>query len=176
MMIIGGTSSSSQASMATPSMDSPGSSSAAELYVSQASAELPFSPRIAYFAFSDFTRHNEWNPHVTSVEYTDASKNEARWTMESYGLQFGWSTVPVRKEPTKLLVWKSVKGLQLECRAEFEPIGENHCRMLYTQCYVLPRKVIKHDLGPSKRESAQLKLTLTLFRDTIQTELQKIAI
>ena len=155
--------------MITPSADAPVSS---EMVVSQASAELPFSPRLAYFAFSDFTRHNEWNPHVTSVEYMDASKNEARWTMESYGLKFGWSTVPVRKEPAKLLVWKSVKGLQLECRVEFEPIGENHCRMLYTQCYVPPRKVIKHDRGPSKRESAQLKRTLELFRDAVQKELQ----
>ena len=154
-------------------LDNPTISELPNVVVSQASMVLPFSPRIAYFAFSDFTRHSEWNPHVTDVQYIDASRHEARWTMESFGLQFGWSTVPVRKEPTKLLVWKSVKGLQLQGRAEFEPVGDGQCRMLYTLCYVAHRKVVKHDLGPSKRESARLKLTLEMFRDAVSKDIQK---
>lgn len=178
-MIISATSNSNETSGLMSSKDVPASGSTAEssnnnVVVSQASIDLPFSTRLAYFTFSDFTRHVEWNPHVTKVEYTDASNSEARWTMESYGLQFGWSTIPMRKEPTKLLTWKSVKGIQLECRAEFEPTGENHCRMLYTQSYVLPRKIMKQDLpvGPSKRESSQLKLILTLFREAVQKDIE----
>jgi len=138
--------------------------------VSQASADLPVSSRMAYFAWSDFSRHQEWTPNIISVDYIDASRHEARWTMESYGLRFGWSTVPIRKEPTKLLVWKSVKGVRLEGRVEFEHVDENHCRILYTLCYVSPRKTLKHDLGPSMRESIYLKQTLENFGEIVRNE------
>jgi len=139
--------------------------------INQASVELPFSPRIAYFAFGDFTRHSQWNPHVTSVEYVDASRTEARWTMQIFGMKFGWSTIPVRKEPNKLIVWKSVKGLQLQARAEFEPLSDGECRMLYTLSYEAPRK-LKYQ-GDSKKESAQLRLMLETFRDVVAKDLQE---
>jgi uncharacterized membrane protein len=80
-----------------------------------------------------------------------------------------WSTVPVRQEPNKLLVWQSVKGLQLQGRAEFESLEDGQSRMLFTLCYVGPRKV-KNSLGSSKKESAQLKLMLESFRDIVAKE------
>jgi hypothetical protein len=60
----------------------------ANVIVSQATIVLPFDSRTAYFAFSDFTRHPEWNPDLTKVESVGKG-NEVRWTMESYGIKFG---------------------------------------------------------------------------------------
>ncbi|CAB9529882.1 expressed unknown protein [Seminavis robusta] len=153
--------------------DTPSNFELSNVVVSQASIVLPFSPRTAYFAFSNFSRHSEWNPQLTKVEYVDGSRNEARWTMESYGIKFGWSTVPVRQEPNKLLVWRSVKGLQLQGRAEFEEYEEGQTRMLFTMCYVAQRKVKSSSFaGPSKRESAQLRMMLESFRDAVSKELK----
>ena len=146
--------------------DSPPSFEAANLIVTQASIVLPFDSRTAYFAFSDFTRHPEWNPQLTKVEYVDSKENEVRWTMESYGIEFGWSTVAVKKELNRLLVWQSVKGLQLQGRAEFENLDDGQSRMMFTLCYVAPRKV-KNTLGNSKKESPHIKLMLESFRDAV---------
>lgn len=71
--------------------------------VLEASLEMPFSPKVAYDAFSDFSRHADWNPGVTNVEYVDPLNrpHEARWTMEAFaGLKIDWHTVP-----TALVSW-----------------------------------------------------------------------
>lgn len=93
--------------------------------------------------------------------------------MESYGIKFGWSTVAVRKEPNKLLVWQSIKGLQLQGRAEFEDLDDGQTRMLFTLCYVAPRRKIKSTLDSNKKESARLKVMLESFRDKVAREVPK---
>jgi uncharacterized membrane protein len=141
--------------------------------VIQASHVLPFPPDKAFETFGDFKRHSEWQENVTSVEYSDSRKFEARWTMESLGIRFGWSTVPTVIEPNKLLVWRSVKGLQLQGRAEFDPLDDgSRTRIFYTLSYVVPKKV-KHSLGSTRRESTQLKSMLQKFSDAVEKELQE---
>ena len=142
----------------------------------EASLEMPFSPKVAYEAFSNFSRHGDWNSGVSGVEYVDPSKRPgvARWTMEAFGgLKIEWDTVPTALEPNKMIAWKSIKGMQLEGQAHFTAIADGQrTLMLLTSSYVVPR-FVRRFFGRSnkgKRENHQVKDVLEQFRKVVSEE------
>lgn len=146
----------------------------ANAIVMEASLEMPFSPKVAYDAFSDFSRHSDWNPGVTSVEYVDPLNREARWTMEAFaGLKIDWHTVPTVLDPNKAIAWKSIKGMQLEGQVHFTPIADGgQTLMVLTSSYVVPR-MMRRFFGKAKKgkkESNQVKDVLEKFRDVVSQE------
>lgn len=144
--------------------------------VLEASLEMPFSPKVAYDAFSDFSRHADWNPGVTNVEYVDPLNrpHEARWTMEAFaGLKIDWHTVPTALEPSRVIAWKSIKGMQLEGQVHFTPLADGgQTLMVLTSSYVVPR-MMRRFFGRSnkgKRESNRVKEVLEKFKEVVSEE------
>ena len=142
----------------------------------EASLEMPFSPKVAYEAFANFSRHGDWNSGVSGVEYVDPSNKPgvARWTMEAFGgLKIEWDTVPTALEPNKMIAWKSIKGMQLEGQAHFTAIADGQrTLMLLTSSYVVPR-FVRRFFGRSnkgKQENHQVKDVLEQFRKVVAEE------
>lgn len=147
----------------------------ANAIVLEASLEMPFSPKTAYDAFKNFSRHSDWNPN-TSVEYVDPLNrpHEARWTMEAFaGLKIDWHTVPTALEPNRAIAWKSIKGMQLEGQVHFMPIADgSQTLMVLTSSYVVPRMMRRFICrwNKGKNESNQVKDVLEKFREVVSQE------
>ncbi|CAB9499844.1 Polyketide cyclase / dehydrase and lipid transport [Seminavis robusta] len=144
---------------------------------------MPFPVNVAFEKFSDFSRHSEWNPSISSATYIDDSRTKVRWTRETMGFTIGWSTITTVKDPNKALAWKSIEGIKLENRVIFQSVDEGKgTLMIMSTNYKVPEKVFvpsRKVVGKSKTraynntyESDQMKEILVRFGEIVAKELK----
>mmetsp|Transcript_7077 Transcript_7077/g.10327 ORF Transcript_7077/g.10327 Transcript_7077/m.10327 type:complete len:213 (-) Transcript_7077:26-664(-) len=95
--------------------------------------DLPFSADIAYNAFSDLRRQPSWSPFLQKVIYTDLFHRNSKWTMNMFGIKFGWTATCTRDRIRRVVKWESTSGTWNKGKVTFAPSKERKkdaCRML----------------------------------------------
>jgi uncharacterized membrane protein len=95
--------------------------------------ELPFSPEIAYDAYSNLPRQPTWSSWLDSVVMLDKKKNDSdrdtidddrlasKWTMKFLGIRYSWEAVALKNERPRVMQWQSTTGLRNFGTVEFHP-------------------------------------------------------
>lgn len=88
--------------------------------------ELPFSPFVAYDAYSNLPRQPTWSSWLDSVTVSDDKPGESVWTMRFWGITYSWTAVAVKNERPHLIQWKSITGLQNFGTVRFHAQNKNN--------------------------------------------------
>ena len=133
---------------------------------------MPFPVHVAFEKFSDFSRHSEWDPCISSASYLDASKTTVRWTRDTMGFTIGWTTTTTIREKNKALAWKSIEGIKTDNRVIFEPVDDGKgTLMIMSTSYKVPEKVFtpsKKVIGKSKPRAANHTIESQQIKDTLE--------
>jgi uncharacterized membrane protein len=82
--------------------------------------DLPFSPEVAYDAYSDLTRQSSWSYWLHSVEYLGNDREQSKWTMKFMGLKYSWTAIATKNERPHTIQWESTSGLRNFGTVHFE--------------------------------------------------------
>lgn len=133
---------------------------------------MPFPVHVAYEKFSDFSRHSEWNPSISTAYYLDASRSNVRWTRETMGFTIGWTTMTIIQEKNKALAWQSIEGIKTDNRVIFEAVDNGKgTLMIMSTSYKVPEKVFvpsKKVIGKSKSRAANHTIESHQIKDILE--------
>jgi uncharacterized membrane protein len=102
--------------------------------------DLPFSPEVAYDAYSDLTRQPSWSSWLHSVEYITMKKKigndgrdqendqdrdqeqeqQSKWTMKFMGVKYSWTAISTKNVRPHIIQWESTSGLRNFGTVRFE--------------------------------------------------------
>jgi uncharacterized membrane protein len=165
--------------------------------VVRSSIDLPFSPRVAYDAFSDLPRQPSWSPWLKDVCYVDGSCEVSQWTMKIAGLPFSWRSISTHQDRPRVIEWESTSGIRNKGRVDIQGLSPDggaisslpssvvsssstedrpdeapSCRMTLTMVFQAPRVVaalFRNDFSALQRQMEEriLGRTLSNFRDVV---------
>lgn len=123
-----------------PNVDSPDIDEKRLIQISS-EVKLPFSPEVAFDAYSDLTRQPSWSHWLHSVEYLDNDKKNSKWTMQFLKIKYSWTAVALKNERPHVIQWKSTSGLQNSGMVTFIPNDdmEYPTLMRMKMAFVAPR-------------------------------------
>jgi uncharacterized membrane protein len=87
--------------------------------------DLPFSPEVAYDAYSDLTRQASWSSWLHSVEYMGDDRKLSKWTMKFMGVKYSWTAIATKNVRPHTIQWESTSGLRNFGTVHFEQQPSN---------------------------------------------------
>lgn len=147
------------------------------------SLEMPFSPEVAFDAFSNLERQPSWSNWLKSVEYLDPAQKdgvdvafgsrETKWTVGFRGISFSWNSISTRLERPRIIEWESTSGMKNRGQVVFDSQGDG-TYMTLKMTFVAPRFAAaifrRSNKIASFVENRMLRTTLVNFCDVVMTE------
>ena len=109
--------------------------------------DLPFSPEVAYDAYSDLTRQSSWSSWLHSCEYLGDDREQSKWTMKFMGVKYSWTAIATKNIRPHTIAWESTSGLRNFGTVHFEEQQSNdgistpNTKMQMQMTFLAPRVV-----------------------------------